>query len=131
LAIAWLRPSRESQGISISKQSVTYQILNPHPGAGSYTSKRNAKRLIARGLAVLIGERAIRLLEQEQVRLARRVQTDMRRDEQYWRDIADQRGGEDVAFHWEPSISNGYVVMGAVPAATHKRAQLAHVGAER
>src|ERR1019366_7154351 len=110
----------------ISKQSVTYQILNPHPGAGSYTSKRNAKRLIARGRAVLIGERAIRLLEQEQVRLARRVQKDMRRDEQYWRDVAAQRGGEDLGFHWQPSISNGYGVMGAIPVAFQKRAKLAH-----
>ena len=79
---------------------------------------------------MLSGERAIRLLEQEEVRRARRVQTDMRRDEQYWRDVAAQRGGEDVAFHWHPSISNGYVVMGATPVAIQKRAQLAHVAPE-
>ena len=79
---------------------------------------------------MLSGERAIRLLEQEEVRRARRVQTDMRRDEQYWRDVAAQRGGEDVAFHWHPSISNGYVVMGATPVAIQKRAQLAKGASE-
>jgi hypothetical protein len=80
---------------------------------------------------VLCGERTIRLLEQEQLRLARRLQMDMRRDEQYWREVAAQRGGDDVAFEWKPSMSNGYVVMGAIPAAIHKRAQVAHVGTER
>ena len=104
--------------------------MNPHAGGGHYTSKRNAERLVARGLAVLSGERAIRLLEQEQVRLARRVQADMRQDERYWREIAAQRGGDEVAFHWHPSISNGYVVMGATPVAIPKRPQLAHVAPE-
>ena len=79
---------------------------------------------------MLSGERAIRLLEQEEVRLARRLQTDMRRDEHYWRAVAAQRGGEEVAFHWHPSISNGYVVMGATPVAIQKRAQLAPVAPE-
>ena len=129
-AIAWLRHSRESQGRLISKQSVTFQILNPHPGAGTYTSKRNAERLIARGLAVLSGERAICLLEEEQVRLARRVQADMRQDERYWREIAVQRGGQEVFFVWKPSMSNGYVVMGATPIAIQKSAQLAKGAAE-
>jgi len=80
---------------------------------------------------VLCGERAIRLLEEEPVRRARRLQADMRRDDQYWREVATQRGGDDVAFEWKPSMSNGYVVMGAIPAAIHKRAQVAHVGLDR
>ncbi len=80
---------------------------------------------------MLCGERAIRLLEEEPVRRARRLQADMRQDEHFWRTVAVQRGGEDVAFHWQPSISNGYVVMGAIPAAVHKRAQAAHVGTVR
>jgi hypothetical protein len=55
----------------------------------------------------------------------------MHKDEQYWREIAAPRGGDDLAFEWRRSKSNGYVVMGAIPAAIHKRAQVAHVGTER
>lgn len=38
---------------------------------------------------------------------------DMEADRQYWRDIARQRGGSNVAFEWRPSMSNGSNVMGA------------------
>ena len=79
---------------------------------------------------MLSGERAIRLLEQEEVRLARRVQADMRQDERYWREIAVQRGGQEVFFVWKPSMSNGYVVMGATPFAIPKRAQSAQGASE-
>jgi hypothetical protein len=76
------------------------------------------------------GERAIRLLEQEQVRLARRLQADMRQDERYWKEITVQRGGQEVFFVWKSSMSNGYVVMGATPVAIPKRAQLALIASE-
>ena len=79
---------------------------------------------------MLSGERAIRLLEEEHVRLARRVQADMRQDEHYWREVAVQRGGEEVFYEWKPSMSNGYVVMGATPIAIQKRAQLAQGASE-
>jgi len=42
----------------------------------------------------------------------------MARDEAYWRSVAIQRGGEEVTFVWEASMSaSGYVVMGAKPVA--------------
>ena len=56
--------------------------------------------------------------------------TEIAREAAYWREVAAQRGGQDVAFHWHPSSSNGYVVMGATPVAIPKRAQLAHVAPE-
>ena len=71
----------------------------------------------------------IRFLDEAEVVRQRHVRTEIAREETYWREVAAQRGGQDVAFHWEPSISNGYVVMVAIPAAIHKRAQVANVGA--
>ena len=72
----------------------------------------------------------IRFLDEAEVVLQRQVRSDIARDA-YWREIAAQRGGENMAFHWQRSISNGYVVMGAIPVAIPKGAQLAHVGLER
>ena len=79
---------------------------------------------VSRGRAVWTSQTSIRFLETSEQVTARGT----RQDDHYWHVVAAQRGGEDVAFHWEPSISNGDVVMGAIPAAIHKRAQLAHVG---
>ena len=72
----------------------------------------------------------IRFLETSEVVMERQLRVEMAKDELYWRAVAAQRGGEEVAFHWHPSISNGYVVMGATPVAIPKRAQLAHVAPE-
>jgi len=55
------------------------------------------------------------------------LRAEMARDEDYWRSVAIQRGGQDVFFIWKPSLSNGYIVMGATPVAIQKRALLAHV----
>jgi hypothetical protein len=68
----------------------------------------------------------IRFLDEAEVVLQRQVRSDIARDA-YWREIAAQRGGEDVAFKWSRSVSNGYAVRGAIP----KGARLAHVGPER
>ena len=61
----------------------------------------------------------------------RQVRFEIAREAAYWRDVAAQRGGQNVAFEWHPSISNGYVVMEAIPVAIHKRPQVAHVGPDR
>ncbi|MBI4442583.1 MAG: hypothetical protein HY649_04330 [Acidobacteria bacterium] len=111
-----------------------FQIVNPHAGGGRYTSKRNAERMIARGFAVPAGPNAIRLLEEEEVRVARQLRADMHRNERYWREIAVERGGEDVTFIWrggkvpaypgaEPRL--GYSVMGAQVIATPSSRQAA------
>ena len=92
-----------------------------------FASRKAAVSFVARGIAVWTSQTSIRFLETPEQFTVRAA----RQDEHFWREVAAQRGGEDVAFHWEPSISNGYVVMGAIPAAIHKRAQLAHVGPER
>ena len=92
-----------------------------------FTSRKAAVSFVARGIAMWTSETSIRFLESSEqfaVRTARQA-------EHYWRVVAAQRGGDDVAFEWKPSMSNGYVVMGAIPAAIHKRAQVAHVGTER
>ena len=111
-----------------------FQIVNPHAGGGRYTSKRNAERMIARGFAIPAGPNAIRLLEEEEVRVARRLQADMRWNERYWREIARERGGDDVAFVWRggkvPAYPGadpilGYSVMGAQVVATHRSARAA------
>ena len=111
-----------------------FQIVNPHAGGGRYTSKRNADRMVARGLAVPAGPNAVRLLEEEEVRIARRLRAEMRQNERYWREIARERGGEDVTFIWrggkvpaypgaDPRL--GYSVMGAQVIATPRSAQAA------
>jgi hypothetical protein len=83
---------------------------------------------IARGIAVWSSDTSIRFLESSEQFAVRTA----RQDEHYWREVAAQRGGgDDVAFHWAPSISSGYVVMGATPVALQKRAHAAHVGLER
>jgi hypothetical protein len=92
-----------------------------------FTSRKAAVSFVARGRAVWTSESSIRFLESPE-QFA--VQT-ARQDEHYWREVAAQRGGQDVAFHWELSISNGYVVRGATPVAIRKRAQLAHVGSKK
>ena len=81
-----------------------------------FTSRKAAVSFVERGIAKWTSEArtAIRFLEPEEQFLARAE----RQDEHYWRTVAVQRGGQDLAFHWEPSISNGYVVMGAIPVAT-------------
>ena len=70
-------------------------------------------------------KKAIRFLDAAEVVLERQLRVEMAKDELYWRSVAVQRGGEEVAFHWHPSISNGYVVMGATPFAIPQRPQLA------
>lgn len=94
-----------------------------------FTTRKAAVSFVERGIAEWTSETrtAIRFLEPEQQFDARIA----RQDRHYWREVAAQRGGQDVAFHWEPSISNGYVVMGATPVAFQKRTHLAHVGTEK
>ena len=88
-----------------------------------FTSRKAAVSFVERGIAEWTNEArtAIRFLEPEEQFQARAA----RQDEHYWQAVAAQRGGEEVAFHWHPSISNGYVVMGATPVAIPKRPQLA------
>ncbi|MBI2818144.1 MAG: hypothetical protein HYX72_14510 [Acidobacteria bacterium] len=110
-------------GSSIAKVSIPIRIENRDK---KFTSHKAAVSFVQRGIAKWSDESrtAIRFLEPEeqfQARLARQ-------EERYWRAVAAQRGGEDVAFEWKPSISNGYLVMGAVPVPVQKRPQLAHVG---
>ena len=89
-----------------------------------FTSRKAAVSFVARGRAVWTSDTSIRFLESPEQFAVKTT----RQDERYWREVAAQRGGgDDVAFHWEHSISNGYVVMGAIPVAFHKRAQLAHL----
>jgi hypothetical protein len=92
-----------------------------------YTSRKAAVSFVARGLAAWTSSTSIRFLESSEQFSARAA----RQDERYWRTVAAQRAGDDLAFHWQPSISNGYVVMGAIPVAIHTREQLAPVGAGR
>jgi len=92
-----------------------------------FTSRKAAVSFVARGRAVWTSQTSIRFLESPEqfaVLTARQA-------EHYWQEVAAQRGGQALAFHWEPSISNGYVVMGAIPVAIQKRAQSAHVGPGR
>jgi len=94
-----------------------------------FTSRKAAVSFVERGIAEWTDESrtVIRFREPEEQFKARVA----RQEQRYWKEIAAQRGGQDVAFEWRPSMSNGYVVMGATPVAIQKRAQLAHVGLER
>ncbi len=111
------------------KQSRLIRIENPIPGRSSFTNRNAAQRSIDRGRAKWAdGEKTvIRFLDEAEVVLVRQVRSEIARDE-YWREVAAQRGGENVAFEWRRSVSNGYVVRGAIPAAIQIRAQSAHVG---
>ena len=91
-----------------------------------FTSRKAAVSFVERGLAVWTSATSIRFLEAPEQFALRTA----RQEEHYWRAVAAQRGGEEVAFHWHPSISNGYVVMGATPVAIQKRAQLAQGASE-
>ena len=114
------------------KQSRLIRIENPIPGRSPFTNRNAAQRSIDRGRARWAdGEKTvIRFLDEAEVVLQRQVRSEIARDA-YWREIAAQRGGQDVAFEWSPSFSNGYVVMGATPVAIPKGAQVARVGPER
>ena len=105
------------------------RIVNPIPGRSAFTHRRAAEHFIQRGRAVWTdsSKSAIRFLEAAEVVLERQLRAEMARDEDYWRSVAIQRGGQDVFFIWKPSLSNGYIVMGATPVAIQKRALLAHV----
>jgi hypothetical protein len=69
----------------------------------------------------------IRFLDDAEVVLRRQLQSEMQRDALYWHDIAIGRGGDDLVFEWQPSMTNGSIVMGARPVAIQKRSQVAHV----
>jgi len=90
-----------------------------------FTSRKAAVSFVGRGIAEWTDESrtAIRFREPEEQFAARAA----RQEQRYWREVAAQRGGQDVAFEWKPSMSNGYVVMGATPVAIQKRAPLAQV----
>ena len=75
-------------------------------------------------------KKAIHFLDAAEVVLERQLRMEMAKDELYWRSVAVQRGGEEVFFEWKPSLSNGYVVMGATPVAIPKRPQLAQGASE-
>ena len=92
-----------------------------------FTSRKAAVSFVERGLAVWTSDTSIRFLEAPEQFALRTA----RQDEHYWRSVADQRGGQNAVFEWKPSMSNGYVVMGATLVAIQKRPQLAHVGPER
>ena len=108
------------------KQSRLIRIENPIPGRSPFTNRNAAQRMVDRGRAKWTdGEKSVlRFLDEAQVVLQRQVRSEIAREAAYWREVAAQRGGEEVAFHWHPSISNGYVVMGATPIAFQKRAQI-------
>ena len=106
------------------------RIVNPIPGRSAFTRRRAAEHFIQRGRAVWTdaSKKAIRFLDAAEVVLERQLRVEM--DELYWRSVAIQRGGEEVFYEWKPSMSNGYVVMGATPIAIQKRAQLAQGASE-
>lgn len=84
------------------------RILN---GRASHTSPKKAAALINRGIAAWHEPGAsITILPHSQ---AIAVQQQFDSDSTYWRNIASQRRGSDVVFHWHPSKSNGFNVMGA------------------
>lgn len=111
-------------GRSTAKVSIPIRIENREK---KFTSRKAAVSFVERGLAVWTSATSIRFLETPEQFADRAA----RQEERYWRVVAAQRGGDDVAFEWRPSISNGYVVMGAIPVAIHKREQAAHVGLRR
>ena len=108
------------------------RIVNPIPGRSAFTHRRAAEHFVQRGRAVWTdsSKTAIRFLEAAEVVLERQLRVEMARDEAYWRSVAIQRGGDEVFFEWKPSLSNGYVVMGATLVAIPNRAQLAHGATE-
>ena len=79
-----------------------------------YTSRKAAVSFVERGIAKWTDETrtAIRFLEPEEQFKARVA----RQEERYWKDVAAQRGCEEVIFVWKATMSaSGYVVMGATP----------------
>ncbi len=86
-----------------------------------FTSRKAAVSFVARGIAVWTSDTSVRFLESSEQFAVRTA----RHDEHYWREVTAQRGGQDVAFKWHPSMSGGYTVMGATAVATPTRAQLA------
>ena len=79
-----------------------------------YTSRKAAVSFVQRGIAEWTDQShaAIRFLEPEEQFKARVA----RQEQRYWRDVAAQRGCEEVFFVWKATMSaSGYVVMGATP----------------
>ncbi len=53
------------------------------------------------------------ILQDTQARYELSLHSEMRKEEAYWRDVARQRGGEEVSAVWAPRMSNGYSTMQA------------------
>lgn len=99
-------------------RSVRVRIVNPAPGRGLFTSMAAARSHVERGHAVFTGELQIRFLGDAEILMGRQINREMERDRQYWRDVARQRGGEDVAFEWRATVgANGVTGMEGRPVA--------------
>jgi hypothetical protein len=111
------------------KQSRLIRIENPIPGRSPFTNRNAAQRSIDRGRAKWVdaSKTEIRYCDDAEVVRQRQVRSEVARDTAYWHDVAAQRGGEDVVFEWNPSLSNGYLVRTATQVALPKGAQVAHL----
>ena len=76
------------------------RIVNPVPGGSVFTSNRAAKNLVNRGRAHFLDDGSLRFLDDGEITLGQQVAMRIRRDEQYWADVARQRGGVELVFLW-------------------------------
>lgn len=102
----------------LKKHPVVIRIVNPVPGGSVTTSLRSAREQEARGWAVFVSDTEIRLMDNREATVRHATVAAMERDRQYWRDVARQRGGEDVAFEWRATVgANGVTGMEGRPVA--------------
>ena len=102
-------------------KSSTVEILNPLPGAARYTSRKNALRMVRRGIAVASGDDAILFPTREWLSRLNAKEAQDRLDDGFveqrggvlwWngcdhRENACHRPGENVAFP-KPDRAGGY-----------------------
>ena len=91
-----------------------------------FTSHHPAQNFVDRGRARFLDDGSLRFLADGEITLEQQAATSTRRDQQYWADVAQQRGGAETVFLWRGSKVNirgadlcygdrrlGYSVMGA------------------
>jgi len=82
-----------------------------------FTSLRKAREYRDRGRAVFLGDgMSIRFLDSAEVLQNRQVRVDLRHDEQYWDEVAQQRGGTADHLHYIIRKSSNRPTMPGGPA---------------
>ena len=72
--------------------------MNPAPGGSAFTTQAAAERHRDRGHGVFLSESEFRFFSGPEAVQNHRLQKDRRTVQEWWRDAARERGGEEILF---------------------------------